>query len=261
MERDTQPVSQWTSADAARRYDEARPPWPVSVESFLQSIAPHGSWEIAVDLAAGTGKLTERVMAVSATVIAVEPSATLRAVLAARVPAARVLAGCAEAMPVADCSADLVVAGNAFHWFDPDVAAAEIGRVLRPNGVAAALWHLSEWPAWFGELSSLLAGYRNPDSDAAEQRAASGGWRRGLEARFGSLDTIEICTHEHAWSHQAFTDFMGSASYIAALPAPRRDEALGTIRRFLEDEPQPIVVPHRVEATWARGSRRVASPT
>jgi SAM-dependent methyltransferase len=245
-------VSQWTNTGAGRQYDDARPPWPPTVEDFLRSIAPRGGWEIAIDLAAGTGRLTEYVAAVSAAVIAVEPSAAMRAVLAARVPAARAIAGSAEAIPVPDGSADLVVAGNAFHWFDPDLAAAEIERVLRPNGVAAALWHLSEWPEWFGELSSRLADYRNPESDAAGERAASGGWRRGLEARFGSLTTTEIATHEPVWSHQAFTEFMGSASYIATLQAPRRDEALAIIGDFLADKPQSISVPHRVEATWAR---------
>jgi SAM-dependent methyltransferase len=160
---------------------------------------------------------------------------------------------------VLDGSADLVVAGNAFHWFDPDLAAAEIERVLRPDGVAAALWHLTEWPEWFGELSSRLADYRNPDSDAAAERAASGGWRRGLEARFGTLTTTAISTREHGWSRRAFTEFMGSASYIAALQAPRRDEALAIIRGFLEDKPQPIMVSHRVEATWAKRSGRVTA--
>jgi SAM-dependent methyltransferase len=254
-------VSQWTNTDAGRQYDDARPPWPPSVEDFLGSIAPRGRWETAIDLAAGTGMLTERVAAVSATVIAVEPSATMRAVLTARVPAARAIAGSAEAMPVPDGSADLVVAGNAFHWFDPDRAAAEIERVLRPDGVVAALWNLAEWPEWFGELSSLLADYRNPDSDAAGERVASGRWRRGLEARFGALTTTAISTEEHVWSRQDFTDVMGSASYIAALDAPRRDDALGIVRAFLEDKPQPISVPHRVEATWARRSGRAASLT
>lgn len=254
-------MSQWTSTDAGRQYDDARPPWPVTVEDFLRSIAPRGRWQIAVDLAAGTGLLTERVAAVSAAVIAVEPSAAMRAVLASRVPAAQAIAGSAEAMPVPDRSADLVVAGNAFHWFDPDVAAAEIERVLRPDGVVAIFWNLAEWPEWYGELSSLLADYRNPESDAASERVASGGWRRGLRRRFGSLTTTAISTHEHVWSHEAFTAVIGSASYMAALQTPRRDEALAIVRGFLEDKPQPLRVPHRVEATWAQRSTPGASPT
>lgn len=245
-------MSQWTEADAGRQYDDARPPWPVAVEDFLRSIAPEGGWDVAIDVAVGTGKLTERVAAVSGAVIAVEPSAAMRAVLTSRVPDARALDGLAEAIGVSGRSADLVVGGNAFHWFDADLAAAEIERVLRPDGVVVALWNLPEWPPWFGDLSSLLAYYRNPESDAARERRTSGRWRRGLEARFGSLNTTTICTHEHAWSRESFTDLVGSAGYIAALQAPRRDEALGIVRRILEDKPQPIVVGHRVEATWAR---------
>jgi SAM-dependent methyltransferase len=245
-------VSQWTNPRAGEQYDDARPPWPVAVEGFLRSIAPAGAWRVAVDLAAGTGRLTERVVAVADAVIAVEPSAAMRAVLAARLPAARTLDGTAEAMPLPGGAADLVVAGNAFHWFDPDPAGAEIARVLRPGGTVVTLWNQAEWPPWFGELSARLADYRNPVSDAAGERAASGGWRHGLQARFGALTTTAICIHEHVWSHERFTEVIGSASYMAALDAARREAALAIVRRFLRDKPQPILAPHRVEATWAR---------
>ena len=45
---------------------------------------------------------------------------------------------------------------------------------------------------------------------------------------------------------------MGSASFMAALEAPRRDEALAVVRAYVAGKPQPISVPHRVEATWAQ---------
>ena len=44
--------------------------------------------------------------------------------------------GTAEALPLADESADAACAGQAFHWFDVDRALDEIARVLRPEGVA-----------------------------------------------------------------------------------------------------------------------------
>lgn len=89
------------------------------------------------------------------------------------------------------------------------------------------------WPSgrWFGELSSLLADYRNPDSDAASERVASGGWRAGLERRFGSLKTTAISTREHVWSHQAFTAVIGSTSCMAAL-------ARTASRRSARDRPR-----------------------
>ena len=41
--------------------------------------------------------------------------------------------GSAEAIPLPDASVDAVLAGNALHWFDMDVAGPEIARVLAPR--------------------------------------------------------------------------------------------------------------------------------
>ena len=48
------------------------------------------------------------------------------------------LAGSAEDIPLPDGSVDAVVAGQAYHWFDPELAHAEAARVLRPGGYFAA---------------------------------------------------------------------------------------------------------------------------
>jgi ubiquinone/menaquinone biosynthesis C-methylase UbiE len=83
---------------------------------------------VAVDLAAGTGKLSRRLVPSGARVIAVEPLDEMRAVLAREVPGAEAMAGTAEAMRLADASADAVTVGQAFHWFDAGRAVAEIAR-------------------------------------------------------------------------------------------------------------------------------------
>jgi SAM-dependent methyltransferase len=36
---------------------------------------------------------------------------------------------------------DAVVAGQAYHWFDPERAHPEFARVLPPGGVLAAFWN------------------------------------------------------------------------------------------------------------------------
>ena len=94
-----------------------------------------------LDLAAGTGKLT-RVLAEHADdVVAVEPLDGMRRVLERRLPHVRVLAGTAEAIPLADGAVDAVFVAEAFHWFDLPRAVAEIARVLRPGGGLAVLWN------------------------------------------------------------------------------------------------------------------------
>ena len=58
----------------------------------------------------------------------------MRSVLASRSPAAELLAGRGEAIPLLDASADAVVVSSAWHWMDADLAVPEIGRVLRDGG-------------------------------------------------------------------------------------------------------------------------------
>jgi ubiquinone/menaquinone biosynthesis C-methylase UbiE len=52
-----------------------------------------------------------------------------------------VLDGTAEDIPLPDASVGAVVVAQAFHWFDPEPALAEIARVLEPQGRLGLVWH------------------------------------------------------------------------------------------------------------------------
>jgi SAM-dependent methyltransferase len=86
-----------------------------------------------LDLGAGTGILTRGLLAAGHDVVAVEPDDEMRAEFAAGTPGVIPLAGSAEAIPLVDASVDGVVAGQAYHWFDPALTHLEIARVLRPG--------------------------------------------------------------------------------------------------------------------------------
>lgn len=126
---------------AARDYQRYRPGYPEQAVQ-LALAGSHGGapseWDV-LDLAAGTGKLTDAVLPWCRSVVAVEPLARMREQLAGRHPSVRVLDGRAEAIPLPAASVDAVVVGQAFHWFEPTAALAEIARVLRPGGVLSLL--------------------------------------------------------------------------------------------------------------------------
>src|SRR6266540_3981357 len=115
----------------AAAYAEHRPDYPA--DGIRWALA--GATQVprhALDLAAGTGKLTEGLLALGLEVTAVEPDKDMRAELARRLPGVLTLDGTAERIPLADSSVDAVLVGHAFHWFDKVAALTEIARVLRP---------------------------------------------------------------------------------------------------------------------------------
>lgn len=132
--------------------------WPAE-EPLLRALGIAGA---VLEVGCGPGALLERLEPLATRLLAVEPDAELAALARARVPAAEVLAGRAEALPLADGSVDAAVARYVFqHLPDPAAAARELARVLRPGGVLAAievdgpLWGLAE-PS-FPEVAAVEA--------------------------------------------------------------------------------------------------------
>lgn len=120
-------------ARAGADYERGRPGYPTAAVDRLAVELRLGPGRVAVDLAAGTGKLTRALVRTGAELVAVEPVAGMRRKLTASLPSVRALEGTAEAIPLTEGSVDAVLVGQAFHWFDTPVAAREIHRVLRPG--------------------------------------------------------------------------------------------------------------------------------
>ena len=143
---------------AAVAYAEHRPDYAGAAVRWALEAAPGRR---VLDLGAGTGKLTAGLLALGAEVTAVEPDPEMLGELRRALPDVRALAGGAEAIPLPDGSVDAVVAGNAMHWFDMDVAGPEIARVLAPGGTLAGLWNVLDdrvdWIAGLAEVSGPAA--------------------------------------------------------------------------------------------------------
>jgi ubiquinone/menaquinone biosynthesis C-methylase UbiE len=94
-----------------------------------------------VDLGCGTGLSSLPLIERGANVIGIEPDAEMLARAESTLgDRARFQRGRAEELPLADASADLVVAAQAAHWFEEPHAGDEILRVLRPGGHVAFVW-------------------------------------------------------------------------------------------------------------------------
>src|SRR6478609_3587008 len=105
MVRDSHHASSF--GENAGGYDAHRPSYPLETVRWLIGGDPGVSGDApgdleVLDLGAGTGKLTERLVGLAASVTAVDPSPEMLAVLGERMPQVRTRVGSAEAIPLPD---------------------------------------------------------------------------------------------------------------------------------------------------------------
>lgn len=216
---------------AADLYDSIRPTYPVEA---LRWQAGDGSDEAkeVVDLGAGTGLLTRGLIALGHRVTAVEPDERMLAKLTASSPGlAAAHAGAAEALPLPDASADVVTAGQAFHWFDRSRALPEIHRVLRPGGVLAPIWNVrDESVDWVGALTEAI-GVSQGERDALAATAAG---------YFGpAFAEPEHRVFRHAWpmDRDRLVRLVQSRSYYLTADQERRSRIVAVVDDLVETHP------------------------
>jgi SAM-dependent methyltransferase len=124
------------------RWDELSQYEPIHPELIA---ALPAAMDTAVDVGAGSGRLTAHLVTRSRQAVAVEPSAGLRAILEKRLPGVDCIAAWAEDLPLGDGIAQLTAACGAF---GPDPAiVAELRRITAPGGTIALI--SPEQPGWF----------------------------------------------------------------------------------------------------------------
>jgi ubiquinone/menaquinone biosynthesis C-methylase UbiE len=228
-------------ASVADRYENGRPEYAPAVVGALMAELALTPGAAVLDLAAGTGKLTRALLQAGLDVVAVEPQAPLRELLAAGIAPARVRDGLAEAIPLPDASLDAVTVADAFHWFDRPAAVREIRRVLRPHGGLAVLSTAPDWSgvSWAHELGSLITELRpeHPYFDGPPWQdfvRAEGLWTEPREVRV---------TVSQAADAERIVDHMASISWLAAMPEDRRQDTIAQMRAIVSAGETPAELP------------------
>ena len=242
--------------DQGEDYDRLRPGYPPAVLDEILAQMGNGISR-AVDLGAGTGKLswalaqrglavtavdTSRAMletalrrgpsagpdAVSAPAVGPAAPPAPRAASAASAPAAPTLAtqvAPAEATGLPDSSAELVTVAQAWHWFDAEAASAEVTRLLAPGGVLALVWNMLDVTIpWVHRLSRIM----HAGDIHREDFTPTVGPALALASR-----------SVHQWEDPMPTrdviDLARTRSYVITAPEERRAKVLANLDWYLHD--------------------------
>jgi SAM-dependent methyltransferase len=222
-------------------YVAARPPYPPQLFAFFSDVVGVKKGSRVVDVGAGTGLFTAGLLEHGYDVLAVEPNEGMRRAADDRLrqfPGYSSAPGSAETMPLPACSADLIVAAQAFHWFDLERARTEFLRVLRPNAWVALVWNdrvLAD------PLHQALDEVFGEFGGQKRKALVSHETQREMPRFFGRCLPAELrWPHEHVLSEAGLQTLVFSRSYM---PAPNSEQGkqaakltTRVFRRFATDD-------------------------
>jgi SAM-dependent methyltransferase len=122
-----------------------RPSYPQGLVEWLKIECALLPDQIVADIGSGTGLLSELFLKNGYQVFAVEPNPEMRQAAEhdlCSYPLFHSIPATAEATTITDRSVHLVTVGNAFHWYNHDLARREFLRILIPHGWVVLIWNL-----------------------------------------------------------------------------------------------------------------------
>ena len=216
-------------------YVRYRPGYPDGLETVLRRRVGYHPDLVIADVGAGTGISSRYFLDRGNTVYAVEPNADMRSAAEewlGTYTKFHSVGGSAEDTTLEPNSIDLVVAAQAFHWFDARAARQEFERILRPRGAVVLIWNERKLDA-----SPFLIAYESLLRHISED------YRRVSRSEATTDSSMDEFFGPERWGGEQFPnrqsfDLEGligralSSSYVPLAGHPRHEEMLDSLRRL-----------------------------
>jgi SAM-dependent methyltransferase len=217
-------------------YVRYRPGYPGAILDVLREECGLAPESVVVDVGSGTGLLAQLFLENGNLAYGVEPNAAMRDAgeqFLEKYPHFCSVAGSAEATTLPDASADFIVAGQAFHWFEPKAALAEFERVLKPRGWVAVIWNerISDTTAFQREYEELLRAYGTD----YEKVAATYPQNERMNDFFGrGAFSTKSFANGQVFDFDGLRGRLLSSSYSPPKGHPKHEPMLAALRRLFD---------------------------
>ncbi len=223
-------------SDRVAYYIKYRPGYPAKVITLLNREIGLSPATVIADIGSGTGISSELFLKNGNRVFGVEPNQPMREAAESRLAgydAFISINGTAEATTLPDASVDLVTAGQAFHWFDPDQARREFMRILKPGGAVALLWNdrRIDTTAFLQAYEAVLLDYATDYREVNHRNVSD----EMLSRFFGSGGfTKAVLPNSQLFDYAGLEGRLLSSSYVPAPGHPNYDPMLKRLREIFD---------------------------
>ncbi|HEX8984786.1 MAG TPA: class I SAM-dependent methyltransferase [Bryobacteraceae bacterium] len=216
-------------------YVRYRPGYPREIVGVLRRDCGLTPDAVVADIGCGPGNLTVVFLENGNTVFGVEPNAAMRAAgerELQRFPKFHAVDGRAEATRLPAAGMDFVVAGQAFHWFEPAAARAEFRRILKPGGWVVLAWNeRGERTPFHEDYEAILLRHGIDYLGIRESR----GDEKSVASFFeGGLLRSAKFAHEQRFDFEGLRGRLLSSSYAPLPENPHFEPMLAELREVFD---------------------------
>jgi|ERR1043166_2692925 SAM-dependent methyltransferase len=222
-------------SDRVENYVKYRPHYPGEIIAYLETNCGLTTGSVIADIGCGTGISTKLFLENGNHVFGVEPNGAMRAAAEeylAAFPNFTAVDGTSDKTTLPDASVDMIVAAQAFHWFDPGNARPEFKRILKPGGHVVLIWNERQLVTntFHVEYETFLLKNANDYENVRHENIQAKELDDFFQKEYGSA----------TFSNQQIFDFEGlkgrmlSASYMPNESNPRYASVIEDLRRLFD---------------------------
>ncbi len=220
-------------------YVKYRPHYPREIIAFLEAKCGLTHETVIADVGCGTGISTALFLENCNKVYGVEPNEAMRDAAVEFLkdfPDFMPVDGTSTATTLEDNSVDMIVAAQAFHWFDAEATRPEFKRILKPDSYTVLIWNerqLDTTPFHIAYEAFLLKYAKDYQTVRHENIAAS-----EIANFYGHDYGSKTFANHQDFDFEGLKGRMLSASYMPSEDHPTYDEMIAELQAIFAKHAQ-----------------------